>query len=50
MNLRGRALRRIEDPAGTGELSDACARSPSANAADADLLDAYSRAVIVVVR
>ena len=50
MNLSGRALRWIEDPGGKGEPSDARAKSPSANAADADLLDAYSRAVIAVVR
>ena len=46
----GRVLSRIEDPGDKGEPSDARARSPSANAADADLLDAYSRAVIAVVR
>jgi S1-C subfamily serine protease len=49
-NRRGRALRRINDPDGKGETPDSRARSPSGKPADADLLDAYSQAVIAVVR
>jgi S1-C subfamily serine protease len=43
-----RVLRRIEDASGNQQPPDA--RLPPANATDADLLDAYSRAVIGVVR
>jgi S1-C subfamily serine protease len=49
MNYSDPALRRIENPGGDGEPSDVHGSSPASNAADADLLDAYSRAVIAVV-
>lgn len=46
----GRAVKWIENPAGDEGPSDNPGRSSSTSAADADLLDAYSRAVIAVVR
>ena len=50
MNLPSQVFQRIEDAGGNGEALDVRAGSPSASSTDADLLDAYSRAVIAVVR
>ena len=49
MNPSDRTLRWIDDPSGGGPPEVPAASSPAAKA-DADLLDAYSRAVIAVVR
>jgi S1-C subfamily serine protease len=50
MDFPIKAFARIEDPGGKQEPRDARGESPPTAAADADLLDAYSRAVISVVR